>query len=149
MPGLIDREFPAVRQADCRQQPPPLIGDVARHFDAFGPQLGQGGLDVVTHQVQLVPPVAVVEELEAGGFVVIVPGAVPVPGVLVRSVDDAPPWLPELAAPELAPVPDAPALPALPPVDCACASPSSATAAIVAREVTSVLCDMVDLLKKK
>lgn len=96
----------------------------------------------------IVPPVAVVEELEAGGFVVIVPGAVPVPGVLVRSVDDAPPWLPELAAPELAPVPDAPALPALPPVDCACASPSSATAAIVAREVTSVFCDMVDLLKK-
>ena len=96
----------------------------------------------------IVPPVAVVEELEAGGFVVIVPGAVPVPGVLVRSVDDAPPWLPELAAPELAPVPDAPVLPALPPVDCACASPSSATAAIVAREVTSVFCDMVDLLKK-
>lgn len=59
MPGLVDGEFSAVWQADGRQQTPAQIGDVARYFDAFGPQLGEGGLDVVTHQVKLMTPVTV------------------------------------------------------------------------------------------
>jgi hypothetical protein len=49
----------AVRQADRGQEPPPLIGDVARHLDSFAPQFGEGGLDVVADQVKLMPAVTV------------------------------------------------------------------------------------------
>jgi hypothetical protein len=56
---LVDREFPAVWQADRRQEPPSLIGDITRHLDAFGLQLGEGGMNVVTHQIKLVAAVAV------------------------------------------------------------------------------------------
>ena len=59
MPGLIDRELFAVRQADRRQQSPPPIGDVPRHLDALGAQLGEGGVNVITHQVQLMTAVTV------------------------------------------------------------------------------------------
>jgi MFS family permease len=54
VPGLIDRKLRAVRQADGREQPPALIGDVPGHFDSLASQLGQGGLDVVTHEIELV-----------------------------------------------------------------------------------------------
>jgi len=57
--GLIDGEFAAVRQADCGEQAPALIGDVPRHFRSFVPQLGECGMDVVTHQVKLVVAVPV------------------------------------------------------------------------------------------
>jgi len=53
MPGLVDRQFSAVRQADRSEQPPALIGNVSRHFDALVPQFGERGVDVVTHQVKL------------------------------------------------------------------------------------------------
>jgi hypothetical protein len=52
--------------------------------------------------------------------------------------DPLAPVEPEPVEPELAPDP---ALPELPPV-CACASPSSATAAIVASEVVTILVDI-------
>ena len=54
MPGLIDGEFRAVRQADCRKKPPALIGDIPRHFGSPGCQFGERVLDVVTHEVELV-----------------------------------------------------------------------------------------------
>jgi len=54
MPGLVDGELRAVWQADCREKPPALIGDIPGHFDALAPQLGEGDLNVVTHEVQLV-----------------------------------------------------------------------------------------------
>ncbi len=53
MPGLVDGELCAVRQPDRRQQAPALVGDVAGHLDAVAPQLGQRGVNVVAHQVQL------------------------------------------------------------------------------------------------
>ena len=59
MPGLVERKFFAVRQADRRQQPPALIGYPAGYLDAFVLQLSESGLDVVTHQVQLVTAVPV------------------------------------------------------------------------------------------
>jgi hypothetical protein len=54
MPGLINGKLGAVRQADRRKRPPALIRDVTCHFDSLAPQLGQGGLNVVTHEVELV-----------------------------------------------------------------------------------------------
>jgi hypothetical protein len=59
MPGLVDRQFSAVRQADRSQQPPALIGHVPRHFDSLVPQFGESGMDVVTHQVKLMAAVSV------------------------------------------------------------------------------------------
>jgi hypothetical protein len=59
MPGLVDRKFRAVWQADRGQQSPALIGDVPRHFGSLPPEFGEGGVDVVTHQVELVMAVAV------------------------------------------------------------------------------------------
>ena len=54
MPGLIDGQLRAVWQADCRKKPPALIGDIPCHFGSPAPQLGESGLDVVTHEVELV-----------------------------------------------------------------------------------------------
>ena len=54
MPGLIDRKLGAVGQADRRKEPPALVGDIPRYFDSLAPQLGEGGLDVVTHEIELV-----------------------------------------------------------------------------------------------
>ena len=54
MPGLINSKLRAVRQAERGQKPPALIRDVTCHFDSLAPQLGQGGLNVVTHEVELV-----------------------------------------------------------------------------------------------
>ena len=54
MPGLINSKLRAVRQADRGQKPPALIRYVTCHFDSLAPQLGQGGLNVVTHEVELV-----------------------------------------------------------------------------------------------
>jgi hypothetical protein len=54
MPGLINSKLRAVRQADRGQKPPALIRDITCHFDSLAPQLGQGGLNVVTHEVELV-----------------------------------------------------------------------------------------------
>jgi hypothetical protein len=59
VPGLIDRKLRAVWQADCRKEPPTLIGDISCHLDALAPQFGEGGLDVITHEVELVPALAV------------------------------------------------------------------------------------------
>jgi hypothetical protein len=57
VPRLVDRELLAVWKADRRKQAPPLIGDVTRRFDAFGTQLGECGINVITHQVKLMAPV--------------------------------------------------------------------------------------------
>jgi hypothetical protein len=54
MPGFINSKLRAVRQADRGQKPPALIRDVTCHLDPLAPQLGQGGLNVVTHEVELV-----------------------------------------------------------------------------------------------
>jgi len=59
MPGLVNGKFRAIRQADRGQQPPALIGDIPRHFGSLAPQLGQGGQDVVAHEVELVMALAV------------------------------------------------------------------------------------------
>src|SRR6266702_4490313 len=53
VPGLVDGELRSVRQADRREQSPALIGDVPCHAGALGRELGQRGVDVVAHQVQL------------------------------------------------------------------------------------------------
>jgi hypothetical protein len=54
MPGLVDGKLRAVWQADGRDEPPALIGDVPGHLGALALQLGEGGLNVVTHEVKLV-----------------------------------------------------------------------------------------------
>jgi hypothetical protein len=54
VPRLVDGEFLAVGQPDRRDQPPSLVGNVAGYRHALGPQFGQGGVDVIAHQVQLV-----------------------------------------------------------------------------------------------
>src|ERR1700757_645875 len=54
MPGLIKSKLRAVRQADRGQKPPALVRDVTCHFASLAPQLGQGGLNVVTREVELV-----------------------------------------------------------------------------------------------
>jgi hypothetical protein len=54
MPGLVDGKLRAVRQADCCEKPPALIGDTPGHFGSLALQLGEGGLNVVTHEVELV-----------------------------------------------------------------------------------------------
>jgi hypothetical protein len=54
MPGLINSQLRSVRQADRGKKPPALIADITCHFDSLAPQLGQGGLNVVTHEVELV-----------------------------------------------------------------------------------------------
>ena len=59
MPGLVNREFRAIWQADRREQPPALVGHFPCHFDSPGPQVGEGGLDVITHEVKLVAAFAV------------------------------------------------------------------------------------------
>ena len=53
MPGLVDREFTAVRGADRGQQSPPLIGDILRDYRSLGLELDQRAPDVVAHQVEL------------------------------------------------------------------------------------------------
>ena len=59
MPGLIDGKLRAVRQADCRKKPPALVGDISCHLGSLAPQFGEGGLDIVTHEVKLVMTVTV------------------------------------------------------------------------------------------
>jgi hypothetical protein len=54
MPGLVDGKPRAVCQADCCEKPPALIGDTPGHFDSLAPQFGEGDLNVVTHEVELV-----------------------------------------------------------------------------------------------
>lgn len=54
MPGLIDGKLRAVWQADRCEEPPALIGDIPGHFGSVAPQLGEGSLNVVTHEVELV-----------------------------------------------------------------------------------------------
>ena len=54
MPGLVDGKFRAIWQADRREKPPALIGHFPCHFGSLGPEVGEGGMDVVTHQVKLV-----------------------------------------------------------------------------------------------
>ena len=54
MARLINSKLRAVRQADRGQKPPALIRDITCHFDSLASQLGQGGLNVVTHEVELV-----------------------------------------------------------------------------------------------
>jgi hypothetical protein len=53
VPGLIDGQLRSVRQADRREKTPALIGDLPCHLGSLGLQLGQGGLDVVAHEVEL------------------------------------------------------------------------------------------------
>ena len=53
MTWLVDRKLRAVRQADGREKPPALIGDIPYHFGSPALQLGEGDLDVVTHEVEL------------------------------------------------------------------------------------------------
>jgi hypothetical protein len=44
-----------VGQADRGHEAPALIGDVLRDLDSLGAQFGERGVDVVAHQVELVP----------------------------------------------------------------------------------------------
>ena len=53
VPGLIDRQFRAVRQADRGQEPPALVGNISRHFDSLVPQVRQRGVDVIAREVKL------------------------------------------------------------------------------------------------
>ena len=48
------RELRAVWQPDRREKPPALVGHFPCHFNSLAPQVGEGGLDVVTHEVKLV-----------------------------------------------------------------------------------------------
>jgi hypothetical protein len=52
--GLVDGQFLAVGQADGGQDSPALVGGFPGDLDALAPQVGQRGLDVVAHQVELV-----------------------------------------------------------------------------------------------
>jgi hypothetical protein len=52
MPGLVDGKLRVVWEADCGEKPPALIGDIPGYFDSLAPQLGEGGLNVVTHEVE-------------------------------------------------------------------------------------------------
>ncbi len=45
---------PSGRRTAVRS-PPSLVGDLLRHFDSLVPKLGQRDLDVITHQIELVP----------------------------------------------------------------------------------------------
>jgi len=69
VPGLVDRELAAVRQADRGEQAPAHIGDLLRDFGSLTLQLGEGGVDVVAHQVELVAalPVGRVDGKLGGG----------------------------------------------------------------------------------
>jgi hypothetical protein len=57
--GLIKGKLGTVWQADCSKKPPTLIGDIPGHFDSLASQLGEGGLDVVAHEIELVMALAV------------------------------------------------------------------------------------------
>src|SRR4029077_20883864 len=53
VPGLVDGKLRSVGQADRGHQAPALIGDLLRDLGSPGPQFGEGGVDVVAHQVEL------------------------------------------------------------------------------------------------
>src|SRR5579859_4570954 len=57
VPRLVDRELLAVGEADRGDQSPALLGHAARHLDSLAPQFRERGLDVVAHQVELMPRV--------------------------------------------------------------------------------------------
>ena len=59
MPWLVDGQFRAVRQTYCCQQAPALIRHILCYLDAFAPQVRERGVDVIAHQVELVPGRAV------------------------------------------------------------------------------------------
>ena len=59
VPGLIDGQLSAIGEADRGKQPPALVRDVARHFDPFVAQFRERGVDVVAHEVELMPAVSV------------------------------------------------------------------------------------------
>lgn len=52
--GFIDRELRAVRQEDYRRKSPALVGDIPGYLDSLASQLGEGVLNVVAHEVELV-----------------------------------------------------------------------------------------------
>src|SRR5438552_14183756 len=54
MLGLVDGKLRAVGQADRGHQAPALVGDLLRDLGSPGPQFGEGGVDVIAHQVELV-----------------------------------------------------------------------------------------------
>jgi transcriptional regulator with XRE-family HTH domain len=55
MPRLVQPEFTAARQPDRRHEAEPLIADGPGDVDALGLQLSDGRVDVVAHEVELVP----------------------------------------------------------------------------------------------
>jgi hypothetical protein len=59
VPRLVDGQLRAVWQADRRKKPPALIGDIPRHLGSLGRELGESGLDVVAHEIELVTALAV------------------------------------------------------------------------------------------
>lgn len=54
MPGPRKRNFRAVWRADCCEEPQALIADILGHFGSLTPLPGDGGLNVITHQVEIV-----------------------------------------------------------------------------------------------
>jgi hypothetical protein len=53
MARLIDGQFRTVWQANSSEKSPSLVRDLLCHFDSLTPQIGKRGLDVVTHQIEL------------------------------------------------------------------------------------------------
>src|SRR5581483_5509693 len=54
MLGLVQTELAAVGNANCRRPSPALFGDGSRRFDALLTKLGQGCVEVIAHQIELV-----------------------------------------------------------------------------------------------
>jgi hypothetical protein len=52
MPGLIDGKFRAVGQADRREKSAALIRDVLGHVNSLASRVGEGGLDVIAHEIK-------------------------------------------------------------------------------------------------
>jgi hypothetical protein len=51
---LVEGKFRAVRKADGRDKPPAAVGGFPGHVDSLAPEVGERGLDVVAHQIELV-----------------------------------------------------------------------------------------------
>src|SRR5712691_119335 len=52
---LVQAELPTAREPDRGQEPPALVADRPAQLDALGLQLLGGPLEVVAHQVELLP----------------------------------------------------------------------------------------------
>src|SRR5689334_19458603 len=57
MAGLVYEQFASARKHDRRDASPGLLHHIPSRLDAMRLQLGERGVDVRAHQVELVPPV--------------------------------------------------------------------------------------------